>query len=144
MKIALHGPLDEHMRLPEVPSYIEGRLEVDLQNLESINSVGCRTWIQWIQNVKTSEGIELYNCPPQFIVQASILFGAVPEGVSIRSFYVPYYCDSCGAEELLKVECQDLQSLADLNIKDEIICPICSALMTIDVVKPKFFAFLAA
>lgn len=145
MKIEIEGALDEHARLPSVPKPLKDRLTIDLQNLSAINSVGCRTWIQWIQSLEVQDGVELINCPPHFVVQASILFGAVPKGVSIRSFYVPYYCDSCGAEELIKVELGDgVTSVDDLKIDDTIICPVCSATMTIDVVKQKFLAFLAA
>lgn len=145
MIINIHGALDEHAKLPEIPNPLNEGLIVDLQNLNSINSVGCRSWIQWIQALQVRDGIELINCPPSFIVQASILFGAVPKGVEIRSFYVPYYCDSCGAEELVMVELKEsVTSIEDLKIDDHIICPVCSARMNIDVIKQKFLAFLAA
>jgi DNA-directed RNA polymerase subunit RPC12/RpoP len=94
----------------------------------------------WIKTWKAKDGIYLQNCPPHFISQVSILFGFVPDGVVIESFFVPYYCDACGAEELVKVEAGH-RDYSAMKIDDEIICPVCSALMHIDVVKDKFLAF---
>ena len=138
--LKLTGPLDEHTELPTYTKPINGSLSIDLKDLSTINSVGCRTWINWIKSINASDGIYLYNCPPQFISQVSILFGFVPEGVIIQSFYVPYYCDSCGAEEFYKVEAGN-SDYEKLKVPDNIICPVCSASMHIDVVKEKFLAF---
>lgn len=138
--IKLSGPLDENVILPKFEGPVPDRLNIDLKDLANINSVGCRNWMNWIKSVKAKDGIFLHNCPPHFISQVSILFGFVPEGVVIQSFFVPYYCDACGAEELLKIEAGAL-GFTDFKIDDEIICPVCSALMHIDVVKDKFLAF---
>lgn len=138
--LKLSGPLDEHTELPTLEGPVSDRLNIDLKDLANINSVGCRTWMNWIKTLKAKDGIYLHNCPPHFISQVSILFGFIPDGVTIESFFVPYFCDSCGAEELVKVEAGP-RDFSTFKIDDEIICPVCSALMHLDVVKDKFLAF---
>lgn len=141
--IAISGFLDEAARFPQLSGKIAGRLDIDLQNLEQMNSTGCRNWVIWIKNIQATEGIFLHNCPPQFITHASILFGLIPPGTRVQSFYVPYYCTSCGASERQRFERgKDFRELSSIQVPDTIVCPVCSAVMRIDVVKDIYLRFL--
>lgn len=135
--------MDERMQLPEMKSDLPGRLDIDLQDLESMNSTGCRNWVHWIRAIK-AKGIYLHNCPPQFVSQAAILKGVIPDGVTVQSFYIPYYCDSCGASETVRMELgKDFRDYESLVIRDQIICPVCSSIMRLDIVKERYVSFLA-
>lgn len=141
-RVILVGAIDENCRLPELPASIVVPLRIDLSGIKSINSVGCREWTVWLKKVQALGGIHLYRCPSVFISQVNILVGFVPEDIVIESFYVPYYCESCGAEESVLYERG--KHFTDINAivpKETIICPVCSASMGLDVVKERYFNF---
>src|SRR5262245_47996782 len=101
--IKFSGSIDERTEWPEIDRS-QGRVDIDLGDIELMNSAGCGAWVKWVRGVQVKDGIFLHNCPPHFITQASILIGIVPAGVTVQSFFVPYFCDSCGASEQLRFE----------------------------------------
>jgi len=142
-KIAISGFLDETTVFPTIANPVTGRIDIDLEKLETMNSTGCRNWVMWIKGVKATGGIHLHNCPPQFITHASILFGLIPPGTVVQSFYVPYFCASCGASERQRFELgKDYKDFKSLSVRDAIVCPVCSASMRLDVVKDLYLRFL--
>lgn len=144
--IKLQGFLDERMQFPKIEGEIRERLDIDLSDVEQMNSTGCRNWVIWIQKLRplAKNGVFLHNCPSQFISHASVLTGLIPVGVTVQSFYVPYFCESCGASERMRFELgKDFRDLATLKIRDSIVCPVCSSSMKIDVIKENFLRFMA-
>ena len=144
LHVALKGGLDENSTLPAIEkSY--SRVEIDLNHLERINSIGCRDWINWSKKIKAKEGVFLLNCPSVFVAQMSILVGMLSPGMHVASFLVPYYCEECGHEEIKTFHCNPKTLEFDsTEIEDSIGCPKCGALMTIDVVRERYLSFLKA
>lgn len=144
MTVRFKGFLDEAYEFPDISQPIKGRLDIDLLDLDLMNSTGSRNWVMWIKSIRASEGIFLHNCPPQFISHASILVGLIPAWVTVQSFFVPYFCESCGASERTRHELgKDFMDFASLKVRDQIVCPVCSASMRLDVMKDSFLRFLS-
>ncbi len=138
MTLEFHGPLDENGELPNLSGEISGRLEINLEHLTMINSLGCRNWVNWIKTIHAKQGVFLVKCSPPFVTQVNILHGFIPKGVTIESFFVPYYCEPCEYQENVLVHVDKEHALPS----DDRTCPKCQGAMELDVVKTIYFRFL--
>ena len=116
--------------------------------MSGINSTGVREWINWISPLSLQYEIILLNCPKTFVVQFSSVVGFLPDGVIIKSFYVPIYCDSCGTTDnilfILGKEVVELDKGFSLNFSlDSLkVCKSPSCRVELDVSEAKYFLFL--
>lgn len=87
--LKLQGYIDENATFPfsyEKPEHIQ----IDMQEVAGINSIGTRSWCEWVDNYKDCKSIKVYNCPPIVIKVFNNVFGAHAKNMSIESFYVPF------------------------------------------------------
>lgn len=142
--ITLAGVIDENAVLPKFPE-VEGRLYIDLDQVTMINSIGCRSWLQWFrQDVRAKGGVSLVKCSPAIVHQINILSGFLPKGARVESLYVPYHCDECGHEDQkLLVYGTDFTDSELLNELSDRLCGSCGALMSPDVIVNRYFRFLS-
>jgi hypothetical protein len=142
--LTLIGVLDENSALPEFPSGVRGRVVIDLAGVSMINSLGCRNWIAWIKGgAIVPGGVTLVHCSPAVVNQTNILIGFLPGYVRVDSFFVPYYCEGCGREErILLTHEHEFDTEGRLALVDEMPCPDCKAIMTLDVIRERYFKFL--
>jgi hypothetical protein len=135
--LKLSGMLDENAALPEFPLGIAGRLEIDLQSLTMINSLGCRVWAKWIKTVNAKTGVHLLGCSSAFIAQVNVLQNFIPSTVHIESMQVPYTCLKCNHSE------KAVYPVATAETAPETCpCPRCGGSMELTVVRAKYFHFL--
>lgn len=85
-------------------------MDIDLKNKKEAD------WGTWLTNIKKTATI--YNAPPAFAQMR------MPENVTLKTIYVTYFCDSCGAEEYMTIEPHDFH-----RIQEKIVCPVCSNVM---------------
>ena len=130
------GWLDGHATLPDL-GFVSGTLIINLFELSFINSLGIRDWVNWIKTVRAEKGITLIRCSPPFVRQISILQNFIPEGVTVESICVPYFCDQCEREERQLINI----GTGIETLPAEIPCVICKGEMSIDVVKNTYFKF---
>ncbi|WII71421.1 hypothetical protein QJS83_13205 [Bdellovibrio sp. 22V] len=90
--LEISGIIDEHVDFPELVLAENRDVLVDLSRFESINSVGIRSWIEWISKQKF-RWMFLQKCPRVFIDQVNNVHGFLPENSVILSFYAPYYSE---------------------------------------------------
>lgn len=130
------GDVDECAVLPPL-TVIQGQLIINLAGLTFINSLGIRIWIRWIKSIKADKGIVLVNCSPPFVRQMSILQSFIPEGVTVKDIFVPYYCENCNREDrkLINVE------IALQAVPNEIPCTKCNGSMELGIIKNSYFKF---
>ena len=143
--LALEGALDENCMLPEFAEAITGTLTIDLSQVHTINSLGCRKWTQWIKDkAHADKGVTLINCSPAIVAQFNVLIGFLPDSVAIESFFVPYTCESCAHEErVLLTQGQEFDRTAGIiQVREEVPCPQCKNMMTMDAIKARYFKFL--
>ena len=142
--LTLSGAIKDSGPMPEIPQNIPGRLTIDLEGLTAINSTGGRIWSGWISNLSVAKGIILTKCSPSFIHQMNVLVGFVGPNARVESFFVPYYCASCGADKAILYEVPpSVKTPADLKIKESLTCSACAKDMQFDVVKERYFNFIS-
>lgn len=142
--LKLDGVLDETAELPGFDVSYCGRMIIDLEKLTMINSLGCRKWIHWLKAYPKSIQISLVNCSTVIVNQINILVGFIPPGVTVESIYVPYYCNSCGNDQVVLLSVVDAQApgWSFEQIADEKECTHCKAKAELDVLKSRYFQFL--
>jgi len=89
-QIKIVGDIDEESRLSTYSLIGAEKVEMDLEGLGRINSLGVKAWIDWIDQAKDAKFI-FSNCPEIFVHQANIMSGFLPKVFKIQSFFIPYY-----------------------------------------------------
>lgn len=142
--VSLSGILDETCSLPEFDGGINGHLEINLERLTMINSLGCRKWAQWIKaQAQAKGGVTLVKCSSAVVHQFNILAGFLPAQVRVDSFYVPYYCEGCGHEDrVLLTRGHEFDGASQLSFSEELPCPSCKSIMEMEVMRERYFKFL--
>ncbi|MGE4131633.1 MAG: STAS domain-containing protein [Bdellovibrionales bacterium] len=118
-------------------------VEVDLSELESINSVGLREFANWSKTIKNKD-FTFSHCPRVFIDQVNMIHGLLPEQAKITSFYVPFVAMKSNREQMIlyrsgleyKLEKGGVQ-LHHPEVKDET-----GDYYELDVIASKYFLFL--
>ena len=90
------GQIDEEAKFPVVQD-VSGQVVMDLNGVKAINSVGIRTWLQWFSSFGDCNFV-FENCPKSVVMQMNMVEGFLPPSSTVKSFYVPYYCESCDEE----------------------------------------------
>lgn len=90
--VRMSGAVNEHADFSPVKFARRPPLEIDLGELEMINSTGLRAFAAWINDLDNVT-IQLSHVPKFFVEQINMVGGLVPPRAKVISFYVPYYCD---------------------------------------------------
>ncbi|MGE4131488.1 MAG: hypothetical protein AB7F86_07600 [Bdellovibrionales bacterium] len=142
--LTINGALNENAQFPNFPNPIGGRLVIDLEGVTMINSLGCRTWSQWLNKINAKNGVALQRCSPPVVHQLNVLSGFIGPNAVVESAFVTYYCDSCGATEKVLVPLgAGIKSIDQIKLDETMICPVCSALMELEVSPERYFTFVA-
>lgn len=114
-----------------------------------LNSVGVKSWINWLSRVVPPLVLTYTHCPRLIINQINMVAGFLPRGSSVQSFYVPYHCEKCSAEKSLLLESGTGFTAGDaiskqpkINAPDEVKCDKCQSEMEMDVIFASYFKFL--
>lgn len=144
VRLEFRGVLDEEARLPELKEPISGVLEIDLENLVMINSLGCRVWAHWIQKHAFAKGgVRILRCGPAVVHQMNVLQGFLPSHVRVDSFYLPYLCGACGREDrLLLTRGHEFAGRGTPTFSEVLPCPDCKAQMELEIMPERYFLFL--
>ena len=147
--ISFTGAIDENADFTSFKPVDTQHLILDLKEVNLLNSVGLRNWINWIRTLPNLEVIEMRNCTVAVINQVSVLEGFVPLNGVIHSFEVPYLCDSCETEIAFwaKRGTDYQERTADKDewnkIPTQMECPKCGKTSEMDVIAAKYFRFLS-
>ncbi len=139
--IFVKGGIDEDASFvaPNLGSAAE--VNLDLEGVTAINSVGIREWIKWIKAFPTSLKLSVRHCPKIIVDQINMVAGFLPDGTIIESFYVPYYSDASGDERMVLFmngkEFNGSEVTPPSEVKDD-----SGEVMEIDVIEAKYFKFL--
>ena len=144
----LQSDIDEFSKFDQIDLPVSARLIFDLEGVMRLNSMGLRTWIQWIRRLKKDTQIVFRKCPKIIMDQVNILDGFLPTDGVIESFFVPYECENCGAEEMKLMErgTHFVEGTADTKegnlVPENCNCPACGAQMELGIFPNKYFRFL--
>lgn len=142
--IALNGHLDETADLSQIKFNSGERVILDAQNLKLISSEGVRKWILFSKSAGIPHGLVIRNVPQIFVNLLNMVVESLPRHVVIESFYIPYVCPECLANEdilLKKGSHFQLGSIA-VQLPQAPKCRSCGLEMEVDVLIPAYFEFL--
>lgn len=141
-QIHFSGSLDENSKLPDNADTFHGNLILNMADVNQINSMGCRTWVNWIKSLKAEGQIRLAECSAPVIGQANILIGFLPGHVKVDSFFVPYSCPMCNGVQLKLYNTKDAFVNGQVTVKEKIPCAKCGGSQSFDMMPQKYFTFL--
>lgn len=96
--IQLKGSLNEYSSaLDGVDVNPNFDLNIELKDLQAINSLGIRNFQTWIFKVKCKR-MRLFYCPRAFVNQLNLVEGFLPDKAEIESFFVPYFSEITGED----------------------------------------------
>ena len=99
VQLKFSGTIDEDAQFPAVDLGGANQMEIDLNEIKSINSVGIRGWLDWIRPLAEKAAIRLINSPKAMVFQFNMVNGFLPPGTVVQSFYVPFYSETQDREE---------------------------------------------
>ena len=138
--LSLSGQIDESFPQELMGLSESDFIQINLEGVKMINSLGIREWIKFITQLKASR-IELVKCPKIFIDQVNMVQGFITPSCKVVSFYVPYFNEDESVEKsVLFSEGVDFGQ-DYLNIKPQIEAED-GMILEIDVIEQKYFKFL--
>jgi hypothetical protein len=115
------------------------QIQIDLDQLNFINSSGIREWVKMMALLKERKTI-LKRCPVFMIRQANLVDGFFNDNTVIESFYVSYYNEENDKEITVLYEKSKHYGKGYMQIPDVVIRDGLS--FNIDVIREKYFSFL--
>ena len=95
--VKISGTIDENFSFDEAVGRFGKEVEIDLQEVERINSCGVREWIKAI--LKSDAKITFVNCSSVIVSQFSMIPEFLGRHGVVKSFETQFVCDNCGHEE---------------------------------------------
>lgn len=114
-------------------------IQLNFQDISYINSAGVRRWIFWMWNIeKLFPNIKIIidRCPIVMWKQIMTISNFVPKITQVKSFYIPYFCESCQSASMRLFETKPLVSEDDRILKQKLsaeLCTNCNNTMMMDV-----------
>lgn len=140
IKYHIGGVIDEDVDFKDLAVAGFEQIDLDLGQLQIINSCGIREWIKWLTANSTGK-IQFHNCPKVIIDQVNMVEGFLPKNAEVKSFFVPYYNDDFGSEKNVLyragVEFEGNQITHPSEVKDGD-----GNAMEMDVIEAKYFKFI--
>ena len=141
--VTLSGHINEDAEtsLAEMLDKLAEKCVLNLKNVESVNSLGVRAWINFIREVEKNRSIVFEECTPEIIGQINMIPNFKGQA-HIRSLYGSYVCESCGHEKLvLFKEGDNMPDSPEADI-DDVTCDKCSETMEMEELEEEFFSWL--
>lgn len=140
----LSGRLDEYSDFESLIGAPDP-LKLNLGKLLSINSIGVRKFLAFAI-ARAPKKFEFYECTADIIANVNVIpqmLGTPPDARQIKSFFVPFSCESCKRVENGLFETAGLVFNKDDEVEIPVrICAKCGNAMDLDVEKSEFFMFL--
>jgi hypothetical protein len=132
--VLLRGIIDEDTSFDPI-SKLGSPLSFNFRGLTSINSIGIRTWVNFIKSIAKAE-VFYEECPPLIVRQMNMVPSFIGHA-KVRSVYVPYVCEECEAEFNSLVQATDFH-----KVPDSMKCNACKkGEMELDGRPEQYFAF---
>lgn len=147
-RLQIDGAMDEHSDYSTIDTQFTDEVVFDFNNVEHINSTGIKHWVQWISHVSSQDPkLQFYfvNCPKPIVDQINMVDGFLPPNSTVKSFKVPYFCETCDKDMtcvfVLGREYEIVDGKVDLKVPANT-CDREDCEMEPDVVEQKYFKFL--
>ncbi len=140
--LELSGQIDESFSEELIKLAYQPEIILDLTLVESINSLGIRDWIKFLNELHHHR-IYLKHCPKVIIDQINMVQGFLPKHCRVVSFFIPYFNKESHLEKNVLIELDQSREITleklcvEKSIFDEN-----KREFEIDVVTQKYFKFL--
>ena len=84
----ISGYIDEKAIFPLIT--LKPKININLKNVTGLNSVGTRSWCQWVKQMTLPSMVFLDDCPMLFVKSFNQIVGALSANMTVNSFIVPY------------------------------------------------------
>lgn len=90
VQFTIPATVDDTTRFPTYRGFHGQKFILDLRDLRMMNSMGIRTWVDWVRGFMANNTVVLRNCPMTFMSIAAIVVDVVPNEVVIESMILRY------------------------------------------------------
>lgn len=143
-EVVLVGELDDTVELAPLAGQIHDSVVLNLEALRRISSGGVREWFNFLAALKESNSIELIRCSPAVVLQLNTIYNFRGKA-SVRSFFAPYICESCGVDgyQLVLVEaCLPSENDPNVRLPPRLRCVECGGQLLFDELPERYLSFL--
>jgi len=143
------GEMNEDVNFSEISQLILNlnpsvkNLLFDLRGVQSLNSGGVRSWILFIEQVRSRYACQFKNVNELFVEQASMLtnfFGR--NSASIESFEGPYFCSHCKTRTIHMLKPTDVRMTKQSFTPPSFKCEQCDGDLEFDALEDEYFNFM--
>lgn len=135
--VSLVGVIDEDANFDKIKSLKMNQFIFDFNNVSMINSCGIREWIKYLQEIEGAK-ISYINCPQIIIEQVNMVHGFIRKGITVESFFAPYFCSSCDTGKKILLKNSEV-----VGTKPPVkLCNTCSSELEFDAIEKQYFSFL--
>jgi anti-anti-sigma regulatory factor len=136
--VELNGIIDEFADLPKLAEQLTApSVTLDLGNVQRINSIGVRVWIQLMQKL-AGKTISLVRCSPSFVEQLNCIQG-FRGNAQVKSVLLPYACEKCANGFSLEAQ---IQGKTAPPVSDTAPCPTCGTPGEFDDLPDRYLNFV--
>lgn len=148
-RLSFEGSIDENSDYSSIDAQFTDEVVFDFELVKHINSTGIKHWVNWITGVHNKNPqlkFTFVNCPKSIVDQINMVDGFLPPNSTIKSFKVPYFCETCEADKTYTFVMdreykKEPNGNFSLDIPDKT-CGKDDCEMEPDVVEQKYFRFL--
>lgn len=139
--VELSGAIDEETNsaLGELYSKASKDLIISFKDVDYINSLGIRSWINFIRHIEEGRSVTFRDCTPDVVMQMNLISN-FRGNAKIESFLGEYTCDNCGEEGLISFKVTNRKELDQLIANQ--ICPNCGSEFTLEEDEENYLQFL--
>lgn len=135
--VSLVGVIDEDANFDKIKSLKMNQFIFDFNNVSMINSCGIREWIKYLQEIEGAK-ISYINCPQIIIEQVNMVHGFIRKGITVESFYAPYFCTGCDTGKKILLKNSEINGTKPPTK----LCNTCSSELEFDAIEKQYFSFL--
>jgi anti-anti-sigma regulatory factor len=140
--VEFNGEIDENTDFSELHRKLSGSVVFHLGQVRRINSCGVREWINFVRDLPNVSELTFSHCSPAIVTQLNMIYN-FRGNAKLRSFYAPYICESCNAEEQKLIDVEEQFGSGDIYNVPDYECEKCSEPLEFDDLPDRYLAFLA-
>jgi anti-anti-sigma regulatory factor len=133
--LALKGNIDERSDFSEILALQAKSLVIDLSEVERINSIGVRQWMQFVSALGPTQ-VQFERCSVPIVQQLNTIAKFRGQGI-VASVFAPYYCIKCEHNHSRLIELSG--DIPELEAAMQ--CPQCGGTLEFDDIAQTYLGF---
>lgn len=116
------------------------KVDLYLKEVPRMNSIGVKAWVKYFQSL-AAKGLQMrfFECSTAIVEQVNLISNFTC-GAKVESVFVPFCCNSCGAELLGLFKTEDIKKI-NMDVP-QVKCTKCGGNATFDDIPEEYFGFL--